>query len=79
MTQPRAIALYTKPDCVQCVATKRRMDRLGLEYTEVDITEEPDAYDYVIELGAKSAPVVVLDDGTTWFGNRPDLIDKIGA
>ena len=77
--QPRAIALYTKPACVQCDATKRKLDKLGYEYTVVDITEEPDAYDYVVELGAKSAPVVVLDDGTTWFGHRPDLIDKIGA
>jgi len=77
--QPRAIALYTKPACVQCDATKRRLAKRGLAWTEVDITDEPDAYDYVVELGAKSAPVVVLDDGTTWSGHRPDLIDQIGA
>lgn len=79
MTQARAIALYSKPDCVQCVATKRRLDRLGLEYTEVDMAQDPAALEYVRGLGYQQAPVVVLDDDTHWSGNRPDLIDKIGA
>lgn len=79
MTQQRAIALYTKPDCTQCVATKRRLDKRGLTYTTVDITEDPDAYEFVLDLGHKAAPVVVLDNGTSWSGMRPDLIDKIGA
>lgn len=79
MTQARAIALYSKPDCVQCVATKRRMDRLGLEYTEVDMAQDPAALEYVRGLGYQQAPVVVLDDDTHWSGNRPDLIKQIGA
>ena len=79
MTQARAIALYSKPDCVQCVATKRRMDRLGLEYTEVDVSEDADALAFIKGLGYMQAPVVVLDDDAHWSGNRPDLIKQIGA
>lgn len=76
MTQP-AVAVYTKPVCRYCDATKRRLDKRGIAYTVVDITEDQTAYDYVVDLGHKQAPVVVLDNGTTWDGYRPDLIDKI--
>lgn len=77
MTQPHAVAVYTKPNCQQCTATKRRLDRRGIDYTEIDITEDQDAYDYVISLGHQQAPIVVLDDGTHWSGFRLDRIDQI--
>lgn len=79
--QEQAVTVYTKPDCPKCDATKRRLDRRGIEYTTVDITEEPAAYAYVRGLGAKSAPVVVLgDDEETWWSEyRPDRIDDLVA
>ena len=77
MTQPHAVAVYTKPACQQCTATKRRLDKNGTAYTLVDITEDQDAYDYVLELGHREAPVVVLDDGTHWSGFRMDCIDAL--
>lgn len=77
MTQSRAVAVYTKPACQQCTATKRRLDSRGIAYTEIDITEDKDAYDFVIGLGHREAPIVVLDDGTHWSGFRLNLIDQI--
>lgn len=76
MTQP-AVALYSKPACAQCVATKRRLDKHNITYTEVDITRDQTAYDYVVELGYQQAPVVVLDTGAHWSGFRMDLIDAL--
>ena len=46
-----AITVYTKPQCVQCGATIKALDKAGLEYTLVDITADAAARDYVMALG----------------------------
>lgn len=33
-----SIIIYTKPDCVQCNATYRALDRQGIDYRVVDLT-----------------------------------------
>lgn len=70
------ITVYSKPSCVQCTATYRAMDKAGLQYEVVDITEDADARDYVMSLGHLQAPVVVAD-GQHWSGYRPDQIKAI--
>ena len=35
------VTVYSKPMCVQCDATKRALDKAGLPYDTVDITEDP--------------------------------------
>ena len=53
------ITVYTKPACVQCNATYKALDKRGLSHEVVDITEVPEARDYVMALGYLQAPVVV--------------------
>lgn len=43
---------------MQCNATKRLLDNRGLEYTTVDVTEDPAALAFVKDLGYAQAPVV---------------------
>ena len=43
-----SITVYTKPACVQCNATKKALDRAGLEYDLVDISADDEARDYVM-------------------------------
>ncbi len=50
------ITVYTKPACVQCNATYRALDKAGIEYAVVDISEDPEARDYVMALGYLQAP-----------------------
>ena len=72
------ITVYTKPACVQCNATYKALDKLGLDYDVVDITEVAEARDYVMALGYLQAPVVVA--GTEhWSGFRPDRIAAISS
>ena len=71
-----AITVYTKPACVQCTATKRALDKAGLEYTTVDITEDAAAADHLKALGFLSAPVVITDDDA-WTGYRPDSVKAL--
>ncbi|VBA34482.1 Glutaredoxin-like protein NrdH [Mycobacterium pseudokansasii] len=68
--------LYTKPNCVQCDATKRALAKSGIPHELVDITVEPDARDYVLSLGYLQAPVVIAGD-QHWSGFRPDRIKAL--
>jgi len=73
-----SITVYTKPACVQCNATYRALDKAGIEYAGVDITEDPEARDYVMALGYLQAPVIVAGD-EHWSGFRPDRIKTLSA
>ena len=77
------VTVYSKPQCVQCDATKRELRKRGMEFTEVDIAESDSAREYVTEeLGYFQAPVVVVEDGTGvahWSGFRIDQIKRIAA
>jgi glutaredoxin-like protein NrdH len=71
------VTVYTKPACVQCTATRKALDKNGVEYDVVDITEDPDARDYVMSLGLQ-APVVIAGE-QHWSGFKPDAIRSLRA
>ena len=68
------ITVYSKPACVQCTATKRKLDLMGIPYREVDLTVDPEAMARVTGWGYRGAPVVEVGPDHHWSGNRPDLI-----
>ena len=70
------ITVYTKPACVQCNATYKALDKAGLEYHVVDITEDDEAREYVLALGYLQAPVVVAGE-QHWSGFRPDRVKAL--
>jgi len=61
---------------MQCNATKKALDRAGLDYEVVDISLDPAAREYVLSLGYMQAPVVEVD-GDHWSGFRPDKIKTL--
>ena len=72
------ITVYSKPLCVQCDATKRALNKAGIAYDVVDITEDADALARVKSLGYVQAPVVITGEDH-WSGFRPDKIKAITA
>lgn len=68
-----SITVYAKPYCPQCDATKRQLDRQGIEYSVIDITQDPQALDELLRAGFMQAPVVVTEQ-ESWSGYRPDKI-----
>jgi len=68
--------VYTKPQCVQCDATKRWLDNHGIEYSTVDITEDQEAFDKIVSLGFRAAPVVDSPVGS-WSGFNPDKLSQL--
>lgn len=70
--------VYVKPSCVQCDMTKRYMDKNGISYDTIDITQDQEALDMILDMGFSSAPVVISDKGS-WAGFQPDKINLLAA
>lgn len=71
-----SVVIYTLPSCVQCDTSKRMMQRLGIEYEEIDMSKDETAVEYVKELGYTAAPIIV--NGTThWSGFRMEMINGL--
>ena len=73
------VTLYGKPNCVQCTATERALKTAGIDFDKIDVTQDEQAYDYVVGLGYQAAPVVVVGDDNHWSGFRPEKIAALAA
>lgn len=83
------VTVYTKPNCPQCVQTKRLLDRDNVTYREVLIGDEE--RQMLLDKGFMSAPVVVVDQpvasgagvkefgktGVAWAVLNPDAIAQL--
>ena len=60
------------------LAGGRNLDKRGIEYTIVDISQDAEALEMVRGLGYLQAPVVVAGN-EHWSGFRPDQISALAA
>ena len=70
--------VYVKPACVQCDATKRFLDKAGIDYSTIDITQDAEALEKVLNMGFQAAPVVVTEDDA-WSGFNPSKLEELAA
>lgn len=70
------ITVYTKPQCMQCRATFKTLDKHAVDYTAIDVTTNSEALDYITGLGYSSVPVVVTATAH-WGGYRPDALAEL--
>ena len=68
--------VYTKPACVQCNATYRALDKAGIPYNSVDISQDAEALEELKALGFQQAPVVASPVGN-WSGFNPGKIEEL--
>lgn len=73
---PVAVVVWSKPDCRQCIATKRALDKHGIPFIERDLTEHTEQATRFRDAGYATAPIVVTSRGT-WAGYRPELIKEL--
>lgn len=69
------ITVYSKPRCVACRAVKRHLDKKGVEFTEIDITQDDAARESIQKQGFLQAPVVDMGNGDVFSGYIPERID----
>ena len=75
------LTIYTLPNCQQCNATKRWLEKRGLPYAAVDLSENPADAQAVAALGYTQAPVIVVSNGDPetdlhWGGFNPDHLER---
>lgn len=73
-----SIVLFSKSNCVQCKATERVLNKIGVEYTVRDMGQDEEAREMAVSLGYMQAPVVVAPNGH-WSGFQPDKIKEAAA
>lgn len=69
-----AITVYSKPNCVQCSATFRVLNKLSIPHIVIDVTEDAEAREFTLSLGYLQAPVVYAGRDQHWSGFRPDKL-----
>lgn len=63
------VVVYSKPGCGACIATKRVLDKAGVEYRSVDVSVDSAAHNMLVERGFSAMPVVAPgEDVGSWFG-----------
>lgn len=69
-----SIVVWEKPNCVQCMQTKREFDKRGIIYKVRKLT--PKAIDRFVEMGLTAAPIVETD-AKRWSGFRLEKIKSL--
>jgi mycoredoxin len=65
--QDQMLTVYSTPWCGYCRRLKAQLDRAGISYQEIDITDDPGAALIVENAngGNQTVPTVLLPDGRT--------------
>jgi mycoredoxin len=60
------ITMYSTPWCGYCARLKGQLNRAGIEFTEIDIEERPEAAQFVMSVnnGNQTVPTVTFADGS---------------
>jgi len=69
--------VWSRPRCVQCDATYRHLDLLGIPYKVENLEEHPKTLGEFKALGMMQAPVVEAPGREPWSGYRPDRIIEL--
>ena len=70
------VTVFTTPACVQCAQTKKLLDRYGVSYDVVDLSQHPESLEMVKKLGYSEAPVVIAGE-KHWSGFRLSKIEDL--
>ena len=70
------VTVYTTPACVQCQQTKKMMDRLGIHYDSIDLSQHPEQLEQFRQDGMTQAPIVIAGEAR-WTGFRLEKIKSL--
>jgi glutaredoxin 3 len=52
------ITIYTKTDCPYCDRAKALLESRGVQYTAVNVEEQPEAREFLVDNGHRSVPQI---------------------
>ncbi|QDP44640.1 NrdH-like glutaredoxin [Mycobacterium phage NothingSpecial] len=72
------VTVYSQPLCKPCDRVKEKLAKAGIEFDDVNIMTNDEAYTYVSKvLGASSTPVIVTDVMEPIIGYHPDKVAEL--
>lgn len=69
----KKIVVYTKDNCPECVKAKHYLDAKHVDYSVVNVNEQPEARQFLVDQGLRSVPQIYVD-GTLTVGGYRGLI-----
>lgn len=70
------VQVYSKPGCIQCEYTEKKMHEHHIPHNTIDVTQDPAAMQQVLASGNLQMPYVVAGDNT-WNGFQYEKIKAI--
>ncbi|RYF08870.1 MAG: glutaredoxin, partial [Oxalobacteraceae bacterium] len=67
------ITLYSKPNCPHCVRAKEYLNRHQLTYETVDVTQHPEALEFIKSRGHKTVPQIYVGQNVLVEGGNAGL------
>lgn len=71
------IKIYTKNNCVQCKQSKLWLQNHGLDYNEMNVDDDLDAYNYLMANNLRTLPVVFNNGELIALGFQPQNLKKL--
>ncbi|AGN51628.1 ribonucleoside diphosphate reductase subunit beta [Vibrio phage eugene 12A10] len=73
--KPKHLTVFSKPECPFCVKLKKFLRDNQFEYSEIDVSINPERKQWLLDKGLKTVPQVFEDDGT-YQGDCTGFINK---
>ena len=73
----KTLNIYSKPDCSKCKMLKRWLEIKGIDYNEIDISENQEGMDKLVSSNRISLPVVEIEDEFVDLNEYNDIIELI--
>ncbi|GAA2334697.1 hypothetical protein GCM10009854_08070 [Saccharopolyspora halophila] len=72
------VTVYSRPGCPFCMSLRSGLQRAGLDFTEIDIWQDPSAAEVVRSIadGNETVPTVVIGD---WRAVNPSAAEVFAA
>ena len=71
------IKIYTKNNCVQCKQSKLWLQNHELNYKEINVEEDLDAYNYLMANNLRTLPVVFNNGELIAMGFQPQNLKNL--
>jgi len=72
------ITMYSSPTCAYCHLAADYFDKLGLKFTEKDISVDREALDFILEkVGQAVTPVITINDKIIVGFDKPKIDEAI--
>ena len=71
------IKVYSKTNCVACKFTKNWLKNNNLDFKEVNVEEDLDAYNYLMANNLRTLPVVFKEDELIAMGFQPQNLKNL--